>query len=117
MVKESSRVVDISERDFPQVDISMEECTQQSRKKRKALADTLRASGRDDSINDNGDDSEVLQPPSRKRTVAGAQTSHVRRPASLEGSSDEDIKKPKKTVKKSKPAERPKRGATKQIVA
>jgi hypothetical protein len=68
------------ERDAPQVDISMEENTQQSRKKRSASADTFRISGNDDSIDDNGDDSDVPQPPPRKRTVAGARFSHVRRP-------------------------------------
>jgi double-strand break repair protein MRE11 len=122
VIAKESQVFDILERDAAsQVDVSMERESQptKSRTKRKAVTDTLPATGNEDSMDDDDDGFEAPQPPSRKRTVAKASSSRVGRSAPLDDSSDEDIEISDKPAPKAsaKLAGRPQRGATKRKVA
>lgn len=123
VIEKESQVLDILEREASQADVSMEAAshpTEPSKKKRKAVAETLHTAGEENSLEDDDDDDvEVYQPPSRKRPTAKSSSSRVGVSAPIDDSSDDDIEVARQPAPKAnaKSTERPKRGATKRKVA
>lgn len=118
-IEMEAQVVDTLEREALRADVSSDKASQpshESRNKRKLSVEEEHIMNGDEG--NDGEDGEASRPPASQRRVAKAASSRRGRSASLDNSSDEDVVVSEKPAQKPKarPAERPKRGATKQKV-